>query len=216
MKHILSKFSVFCLSIVACVAYAQSSPSFSKSPLPSTTFINNLVGSYRIIKTDTNGQCPLQLGDEFIISYTTDSFYQETSVGMFVIEAASKDTLHLGKENLPFADADPRIWTGVETIAHEDAAVLKRHTTQFLPETQSWLRTIISFDVSYAPGVYLQIWQNSSVCTSFVDGMPLWDGGSSVKLPDSCAFVEDENSTVPASFYCLAQKLDLNSLHAAQ
>lgn len=216
MKHTLFKFGFLSLSIIAFAAYAQTSASFSKSSLPSQTFINSLVGSYKIIDTDANGECPLEIDDEFIISYTTGKYRTISSVGMFVVDAQAKDTFYLGKDNLPVANASPLVWTGVESIVHENDDTLKRYKTEFYPTDSSWLKTVLTFDFSYAPGTYLEIRQNSSICNSFEDNLPVWNGGSSHKLPDSCEFVEDSNNNVPASFYCLAQKLNLDSLHSSQ
>ncbi|HMQ10398.1 MAG TPA: hypothetical protein PKC21_06650 [Oligoflexia bacterium] len=216
MKQFLCRFIFFNLSFFSLLTFAQTSTAFVKGPLPSKTFINNLVGTYKIVKTDAQGQCPLNIDDEFIISYTTANHGQKSSVGKFTVEAHTRDTFYLGKKNLPNLSSDQRVSTAVQSTVDEQSSILRRQKTEYRSDVNAWLRTVLTFDVSYAPGVYLQIWQNSSVCNSFENDMPIWNGGSSQRLPDSCTFIEDESDLIPASFYCLAVKLNLDSLHAAE
>ena len=206
----------FTLTSLAFLGFAQNQTSFVKSALPSKKFVEHLTGTYEVIETDSNQHCPLNLGDRFIISYTTQPHYQEQQVGVFVVEARSKDRFYLGQKNLPQNNADQRVWTGVKSSINEGAERMTRVIARYSPDTLSWTQTRLSFDFSYAPGTYLEVRQRSTQCNSFEDGLPVWDGGSFEKLPDSCEFIHVGDHDIPQAFYCLGKKLPLSSVHASE
>ncbi|MCI5073336.1 hypothetical protein MRY82_10430 [bacterium] len=218
MNLTLFRNCFFALSTLAFVGFAQNRASFVKGDVPTEQFIKQLTGSYEVIDTDTNKHCPLSLGDTFVITYTTQFHMGNQSVGVFKIhtDTTSEDRFYLGQKNLPQDNADQRVWTGVKSSIDEDAKRMSRVVARYSANTQSWTKTHLSFDFSYAPGTYLQVRQSSAQCNSFEDDLPVWNGGSSEKLPDSCEFIEVGDIDIPPPFYCLGKKLAFSSVHASE